>query len=231
MGFSPLISGLNLGVIGNGWFCFNYHQRNNRYICIHCQQQDNFCYLLWWQPHLNLWGIPFHVLHPGGNSKANTGKIVCMLFRHWVNHRTAFPLEVMREPNATSLNTRVITRFSSGKGSLTLMRHIMFTSSRVPDVLFDNKIGGSSWHLWISWGTCETCVWGVTIFSCILIQIHEDFAVTTALRWDDMWSSACRRWKSSLCRLCRSVVYRSTLCNWYMQHNQEFHTRVQYMCK
>jgi len=39
------------------------------------------------------------------------------------------------------------------------------------------------------------------------------------------------RWfKSSLWRPCRGVVYGSTLYTWYMQHSQEFHTRVQYMC-
>jgi len=36
--------------------------------------------------------------------------------------------------------------------------------------------------------------------------------------------------KSSLWRPCRGAVYGSTLCTWYIQHNQDFHTRVQYMC-
>ena len=36
--------------------------------------------------------------------------------------------------------------------------------------------------------------------------------------------------KSSLWRPCRGAVCGSTLCTWYMQHSQEFHTRVQYMC-
>jgi len=30
------------------------------------------------------------------------------------------------------------------------------------------------------------------------MQTHEDFVVMAALRWDNLWSSACRGWKSSL---------------------------------
>jgi len=62
------------------------------------------------------------------------------------------------------------------------------------------------------------------------MQMHEDFAVMAAVWWDNLWSSACRGWKSSLWRPCRGAVYRLTLCTWYMQHSQDFHTRVQYMC-
>ena len=29
-------------------------------------------------------------------------------------------------------------------------------------------------------------------------QMHADFAAMAALRWDNLWSSACRGWKSSL---------------------------------
>jgi len=86
-----LTSGLNLGVIDKGSSCFNYHQHNKRYIHTHHQPEDNFYYLLWWQPQLNLWEIPFHVLYPGGNSKASTGKIVCVLSRYCVNHRNCSP--------------------------------------------------------------------------------------------------------------------------------------------
>jgi len=30
------------------------------------------------------------------------------------------------------------------------------------------------------------------------MQMHEDFALIPALQWDNLWSSACRGWKSSL---------------------------------
>ena len=36
--------------------------------------------------------------------------------------------------------------------------------------------------------------------------------------------------RSSLYEDPAEVRYRSTLCTWYVQHNQEFHTQVQYMC-
>ena len=35
---------------------------------------------------------------------------------------------------------------------------------------------------------------------------------------------------SSLCEDSSEVRYRSTLCTWYVQHNQEFRTRVHIMC-
>jgi len=30
------------------------------------------------------------------------------------------------------------------------------------------------------------------------MQVHDDFSVMAALRWDNLWSSTCRGWKSSL---------------------------------
>jgi len=44
------------------------------------------------------------------------------------------------------------------------------------------------------------------------------------MSWDDVCYPP-----SALCDLYREVHW-STLCTWYVQHSQEFHTRVQYMC-
>jgi len=116
----------------------------------------------------------------------------------------------------------------------------------------ENVRSARVWHLWATccvysqeWHIMGLCPYETRVFcvhmrdrDCVHMrpeyfdgmQMYEDFAVMAALRWDNLCSSACRGWKSSLLRPCRGAVCGLTLCTWYVQHSQEFHTRIQYMC-
>jgi len=96
---------------------------------------------------------------------------------------------------------------------------------RHPHTILRSAFGASMelcvWHRSVNyavWVIGKRCNWISMILSAILRYCQ------TTRSWDDVYHPP-----STRCDL-HTQIYWSTLCAWYVQHSQEFHTPVHYMC-
>jgi len=76
------------------------------------------------------------------------------------------------------------------------------------------------WYRSVNYATvsiCKRCNY-IIMMSCATLSCQ------TTRSWDDVYHPP-----STRCDIHRQIHW-STLCAWYVQHSQEFHTPVQYMC-